>query len=60
MPGTGTWNRHGKQQKLHVAGIAAEVETPFEKRIVTLIYKRKFSKVLLKKQMRLLRKSFQF
>ena len=35
-----------------------DVETPFEKRIVTLIYKRKFSKVLLKKQMRLLRKSF--
>ena len=34
------------------------VETPFEKRIVTLIYKRKFSKVLLKKQMRILRKSF--
>ena len=35
-----------------------KVETPFKKRIVTLIYKRKFSKVLLKKQMRLLRKSF--
>ncbi len=36
------------------------METPFEKRIVTLIYKRKISKVLLKKQMRLLRKSFLF
>ena len=34
------------------------VETPFEKRIVTLIYKRKFSKVPFEKADALLRKSF--
>ena len=35
-----------------------DVETPFEKRIVTLIYKRKFSKVPFEKADALLRKSF--
>ena len=34
------------------------METPFEKRIVTLIYKRKFSKVPFEKADALLRKSF--
>ena len=38
--------------------VAAVVETPFEKRIVTLIYKRKFSKVPFEKADALLRKSF--
>ena len=36
----------------------AYVETPFEKRIVTLIYKRKFSKVPFEKADAPLRKSF--
>ena len=38
--------------------IDQQVETPFEKRIVTLIYKRKFSKVPFEKADALLRKSF--
>ena len=38
--------------------VSVDVETPFEKRIVTLIYKRKFSKVPFEKADAPLRKSF--
>ena len=40
------------------AFVRCSVETPFEKRIVTLIYKRKFSKVPFEKADAPLRKSF--
>ena len=50
----GFWMR----QHHHEEDPMSDVETPFEKRIVTLIYKRKFSKVPFEKADAPLRKSF--